>query len=138
MVERLLLVALLSVIAVVVYYALRIAHMRRIEAASTATGQPVLLYFRTDTCAVCPTQGRYLTEATAEWDGYVQVKTVDAEREAALVSQYQIFTVPTTVLLDAHGQVSAVNYGLTDTAKLLRQLRQAAGQSASQPSQLSV
>lgn len=127
MIERLMVVALLAVAALAAYYLFRTVHMRRMEPAPVTAGMPTLLYFRSDTCAICPTQGRFVNEAAADWDGRLRVQTVDATAETELASRYQVFTLPTTILLDRQGQVSAVNYGLTDSGKLARQLYSVAG-----------
>ncbi len=121
MIERLALVLLLVGAAVAAYYLFRMAHIRRMRPAAPA-GLPTLLYFRSDTCAVCPTQGRFVNEVAATWDGRLRVQTIDAALETELTSQFQVFTLPTTILLDEQGKVSAVNYGLTDSSKLSRQL----------------
>lgn len=127
MIERLVLVVVLAVAAAVAFYLLRTVHMRRMQPAAVAAGVPTLLYFRSDTCAVCPTQGRYVSEVATDWDGRLRVQTVDAATEIELTSRFQVFTLPTTILLDRQGNVSAVNYGLTDSDKLARQLHSVAG-----------
>ncbi len=127
MIERVALVALLAGAAVAAYYLFRMIHMRRMQPAAP-TGIPTLLYFRSDTCAVCPTQGRFVDEVAATWNGRLRVQTIDAALETELTSQFQVFTLPTTILLDEQGHVSAVNYGLTDSGKLTRQLHGVAEQ----------
>ena len=121
MIERLALVLVLTAAAVGAYYLFRQLHMRRMEPAPV-TGRPTLLYFRSDSCAVCPTQGRFVDQLAAQWDGRVAVQRVDAERDPDTAARYRVMTLPTTVLVDADGRVRHVNYGLTDAQKLGRQL----------------
>ena len=120
MLERIALVLVLAAAGVAAYALLRQLHMRRMQPAPAA-GRPMLLYFRSDTCAVCPAQGRYVDEVAAQW-GDVTIERVDAVRDPDTAARYRVFTLPTTVLLDGRGQVRHVNYGLTDTDKLGRQL----------------
>ena len=122
MLERLALVLVLAAAGVAAYALLRQLHMRRMQPAAVA-GRPTLLYFRSDTCAVCPTQGRFVDELAGQ-SGDVTIERVDAERDPDTAARYRVFTLPTTVLLDGRGQVRHVNYGLTDAHKLGRQLAQ--------------
>lgn len=121
MIERLALVLILVVTAVAVYYALRLWHMRRMQPVVVAE-RPTLLYFCSDTCAVCPAQGRIVDQVAARWDGRLRVERVNAEQEPETAARYRVFTVPTTILIDGRGRVRQVNYGLTDAHKLGRQL----------------
>lgn len=132
MIERAALLVLLAAVGIVAYYALRMAHMRRMSAAfqaqpaadsTGANSGPTLLYFRGDSCAVCPAQSRYVDQLARSWDGRVAIQRIDAEREPDLASRYGVFSLPTTILVDASGQVRQVNYGLTDAQKLGRQVQ---------------
>lgn len=121
MIERLALLLLVGFLAVAAFYALRVAHMRRMR-PSVESGLPSLLYFRGDSCAVCPTQTRFVDQLAAQWDGRLRVERIDAERDADTALRYRVFTLPTTVLVDRNGKVQHINYGLTDAQKLERQL----------------
>jgi thioredoxin-like negative regulator of GroEL len=131
-IERMTLLVLLAAAGVGAYYVLRLVHMRRMTAAfqvqpvrnesSPGHATPTLLYFRADSCAVCPAQSRYLDPVAEAWDGRVSIRRIDAEREPELAARYAVFSLPTTILVDAHGQVRHVNYGLTDAGKLGRQV----------------
>ncbi len=131
MLERIALVLVLTAAGVAAYVLLRQLHMRRMQPAPAA-GRPMLLYFRSDTCAVCPAQGHYVDEVAAQW-GDVTIERVDAARDPDTAARYRVFTLPTTVLLDGRGQVRHVNYGLTDTDKLGRQLAQLADSEENDP-----
>jgi thioredoxin 1 len=121
-IERLALVLALSVVAVVAYYALRHAHMRRIQPAVGSAGLPALLYFKGDSCAACPAQGRVVDQLAAQWADRLRVERIDAERNPETAAGYSVFTLPTTILVGGDGRVRHVNYGLTDARKLARQL----------------
>lgn len=121
MIERLTLVLLLVAAGLAAYTLFRQAHVRRMQPAPVAAGRPTLLYFRGDGCAVCPAQGRYVDQLAAQWDN-LAVERIDAERDPETAARYRVFSLPTTILVDAAGQVRHVNYGLADAQKLGRQL----------------
>jgi thioredoxin-like negative regulator of GroEL len=123
MVERLLLTLLLMGAAVAAYELLRRVHQRRLNRLPAAeVDGPILLYFRSDSCAACPTQARYLEQLGQVWHGRFTLRKIDADVERETAVRYGILTLPTTILLDAQGIVQAINYGLTNTAKLAGQL----------------
>ncbi len=126
MIERLALVLLLSLAAVAVYHGLRALHLRRMS-ATVGHGQPALLYFRSDTCAVCPAQGRVVDSLATQWSGRLKIERIDAEREPETAARYAVFSLPTTILVDSDGRVRHVNYGLADATKLQRQLSDVLG-----------
>ena len=121
MLERLALVLVLAAAGVAAYALLRQLHLRQMPAVAAV--EPTLLYFRSDSCAVCPTQGRYVDQLAAQWAD-LTIERIDAERDPETAARYRVFSLPTTVLIDGRGQVRHVNYGLTDAHKLGRQLAQ--------------
>jgi thiol-disulfide isomerase/thioredoxin len=84
--------------------------------------RPTILYFQSDTCAACPTQSRFLEQLNGEWHGRVAIQKIDADQEPEIATQYHVFTLPTTILIDEVGQVREINYGLTNTHKLSKQV----------------
>jgi thioredoxin-like negative regulator of GroEL len=122
MLERIALLLALSAVAVAAYYALRLLHLRRVRPVVEGTGTPALLYFRSDSCAACPAQGRIIDQMEAQWPGRLRVEWVDAERDPETAARYCVFTLPTTVLVGDDGRVRQINYGLTDTRKLGQQV----------------
>jgi len=90
---------------------------------TTAPDRPTILYFRSDHCAPCAAQSRYLDQLAGQLGDAVAVRKIDADIDADLASQFGIFTVPTTLIVDAAGQVRHANYGLADLGKLAGQLR---------------
>lgn len=121
MIERLVLVLFLALAAAAIYHGARYLHVRHMTAIGS-NGQPALLYFRSDTCAVCPAQGRVVDGLAEQWRGRLRVERIDAEREPEVAARYAVFSLPTTLLVDSAGRVRHVNYGLADARKLARQL----------------
>ena len=130
MLERLALVLVLAAAGVAAYALLRQLHLRRMP--TVAAAGPTLLYFRADSCAVCPAQGRYVDQLAAQWAD-LTIERIDAERDPDTAARYRVFSLPTTVLIDGRGKVRHVNYGLTDAHKLGRQLAQLVDLSENDP-----
>jgi thioredoxin 1 len=128
MTERLFIVSLIIIVGIGLFQLLRLVHLRRIRRVEAGNGRapssamPTLLYFHSDTCAACPTQGRMVEQLAAAWSGRLLIERIDAEREPEKAQRYAVFSLPTTILVDTVGQVRQVNYGLTPTTKLERQL----------------
>ena len=97
--------------------------------AALMRGAPTLLYFWSDTCAQCAPQERQIeaaARAIRASGNDLQVRKINALRDPTLVKSMHVMTVPTTVLLDPHGNVAAWNPGLTQAGTLVEQYHQAA------------
>lgn len=123
MIERLLFTLLIIGTSLAIYGLARWLHLRRLRRDIPAQADsPTLLYFGSQTCAVCPAQARYLEQLAQSWNGRFHLQTIDADKEPDKAAQYNVFTLPTTILLDAQGVARSINYGLTHSHKLARQL----------------
>lgn len=125
--ERLLIILILGLVGTGAYTAVKQLHVRRLNRHITPPsggGRPTLLYFRSETCAVCPTQARYLAQVMGDeaGNGRVTLHTINVDHEPDRAKQYGVMTLPTTMLLDSAGQVREINYGLTPPHKLQQQL----------------
>jgi len=123
MLERILITFGLALLGIGVFAVFRYDHLRRASKAAVAIGKPAILYFRSDACAPCSTQGRFLQQLQAEFGDRIVVEKVDADVEQAKAERYGVFTLPTTLIVDPKGTVRHANYGLADTRKLASQLR---------------
>ena len=86
-------------------------------------GRPVVLAFSGEYCLPCRTQQRPALERLQSRVGAaVHVREIDALQNMDLAEHYGVLTVPTTVVLDGRRRIVAVNYGVTTTDKLMRQL----------------
>lgn len=122
-VERIAILVLFALGLTAVYLAFKQYHRRQLGPV-TAVDSTTLLYFGSESCAACPTQWRYLEELRETWNGRLTIEKIDAEAEPDKASHYRIFTLPTTILLDKTGNIREINYGLTHTQKLKRQLEE--------------
>ncbi|MGC9348352.1 MAG: peroxiredoxin family protein [Anaerolineae bacterium] len=135
MVERLLVVLGLAGLGGLIFLAFTWYQRRRIEEASRhdtdrsaasadisqqSDGRPRVLYFRSDHCVSCETQARLWEDLEPSVRRLIERIDVDRERERA--KAYNVMTLPTTVVVDAEGDVKHINYGVVPPKKLYAQL----------------
>lgn len=86
--------------------------------------KPTIVYFTTPDCAPCKTVQRpALSKLLTLTDGGVEVIEIDATQQPDLAQKWGVMSVPTTFLLDAHGEARYVNNGVTRVEKLMEQLQ---------------
>jgi thiol-disulfide isomerase/thioredoxin len=73
--------------------------------AAVAGGQPLIVDFYTDTCAVCRRFAPKVEKLADEYEGRAVVARVDAAKERALADRYNIRLVPTVVYFVGGEQV---------------------------------
>jgi len=122
----------LAVVGIVVLAAaameiVRASRARRVAllAAAGASAEPYILYFTGDGCTVCRTH----QEPALAKLGPVRVDRVDAVADRELADRFQVYTLPTTVVMTPAGKPLHVNYGYAPAPKLERQLSEARGSS---------
>jgi hypothetical protein len=82
-----------------------------------------ILAFSSDDCRQChQLQEPALRRLLEKRGELVEVEYIDAPGEPELTRQYQVLTVPTTVVSDATGKAHAVNYGFANVQRLLEQV----------------
>lgn len=129
MADRLLVLTLIAAALLLVWLALRWRSGRYRRAGAldllrVGPPRPLVMAFSTPECVPCQTQQRpALAELQRRFPGRVEVREVDATRQPRLAERFGIMTVPSTVVVDAHGRVVAINHGMTRWEKLAVQLR---------------
>jgi hypothetical protein len=122
MIERLFVAILIGLLVIGLYLLLNYWQRRAAVADQQMAkpGQVKMLYFYSEHCGACQAQGHYL----AQLDDLHRtlIEPVDGEQSPELARLYNIFTLPTTILIDRQGSVRYINPGLTHTLKLTRQL----------------
>ncbi|GAC1630976.1 MAG: hypothetical protein NVS4B7_19270 [Ktedonobacteraceae bacterium] len=89
----------------------------------SSSSQVRILAFSSPDCRQCRTlQAPALLRIQAARGHAVSIVEVDAPTSPELTQRYRVLTVPTTVVLDATGHAHTVNYGFTDTRRLLEQV----------------
>lgn len=86
--------------------------------------KPVIVYFTTPDCAPCKTVQRPALDALVALFGEkLQIVEIDAAERPDLAKTWGVMSVPTTFLLDSHGEARYVNNGVTRVEKLMEQLQ---------------
>jgi thiol-disulfide isomerase/thioredoxin len=101
----------------------RRARGKTLGASAEPAGEPYVLYFTGDGCTVCRTH----QEPALEKLGAVRIDKVDAVAERELADRFNVYTLPTTVVMSPEGRALHVNYGYATAPKLQRQLDEARG-----------
>jgi thioredoxin-like negative regulator of GroEL len=84
---------------------------------------PSILYFTGVNCTICHTAQRPALRMLAAGLGEaIEIREVDVAVEPALARQYRVMSLPTTIVLDASGQVTEINVGFASGDTLRRQL----------------
>lgn len=114
-----------------VAYRLLLSTQRRLamSAAGRARGshRPALLVFTSPTCAPCKLQQMPIVERLmGGWGDRVSLQVIDVTEQPDTASRFGVWSLPTTIVLDAAGRVAAINQGVAGEAKLREQVERAA------------
>ncbi|MFZ0129646.1 MAG: thioredoxin family protein [Candidatus Dormiibacterota bacterium] len=84
---------------------------------------PSILYFTGEACTICHTAQRpALRTLAAGIDPGIDIREIDIAVEPELARRYRVMSLPTTIVLDASGQVIDINVGFASGEVLRRQL----------------
>ena len=131
MIERLLIVVLLSVVGVVIYRLWTQRQLQQVAAQrhtdpilqSLLPGVPAIIYFTTPMCLPCKTQQQpVLQRLQSEFGEMLQVVQIDATQDPDAADRWGVMSAPTTFVLNPDGYPKAVNHGVADETKLKQQL----------------
>jgi thioredoxin 1 len=91
---------------------------------SRLPNKPVLVYFTTPDCVPCKTVQRPAIERVSNVLGEkLEVIEINAYDQPELAQTWGVMSVPTTFLLDTHGEARYVNNGVARAEKLLEQIQ---------------
>ena len=120
------LLALAAVAAIVVaaagLEAFRAWRARRVAMLATggSSREPYILYFTGEGCTVCKTHQEPALSKLVD----VRIDHVDAIAERDLAERFNVYTLPTTIVMAPDGKPVHVNYGYAPAPKLEKQLRE--------------
>jgi len=106
--------------------ALRLWDRRFLRRPADVPG-PAVVAFTHPLCGPCRTVQQPALERLRAIAGHVRVEVVDVQREPHRAQRYGILTVPATAVVDPSGRIAAVNHGVADERRLLRQLEGSSG-----------
>ena len=134
--ERILIAAAIAGLGLLAYQLFLRAQRRRALRASldrAATGRAALLVFTSPTCAPCKLQQLPIIDRIlVDWRDRIDVEIVDITAEPDVAAQYGVWSLPTTIVLDARREVVAINQGVAHEHKLRAQLASAQQASANE------
>jgi thioredoxin 1 len=86
--------------------------------------KPVLVYFTTPDCVPCKTIQRPAIERVSNVLGEnLEIIEINAYDQPELAQTWGVMSVPTTFVLDTHGEARYVNNGVARAEKLLEQIQ---------------
>ena len=125
MLERILIAAALIALAVLAYRLLLSAQRRlAIDTAGRgeAAGRPALLVFTSPTCAPCKLQQMPIVDRLMiGWRDRIDLRVIDVTEQPDVSARFGVWSLPTTIVLDAGGRVTAINPGVAGERKLREQ-----------------
>ncbi len=134
MLDRILIAAVIAGAGVAAYRLLLMTqHWRAVRGSQMIANvaKPALLVFTSPTCAPCKLQQiPIIDKLLPEWNDQVELRIVDVTVEPDMASQFAIWSVPTTIVLDSSKRVVAINQGVAGENKLRTQMKSALEPSA--------
>lgn len=131
MFDRMVLAMVVIVAGIAAYQLLLFAQRRWVLNRSkreVGVGRAALLVFTSPTCAPCKLQQMpIVNRLMADWRDQVDLDVVDVAERRPVASQYGVWSVPTTIVLDARRNVIAINQGVASERKLREQLEMTQG-----------
>ncbi len=124
--ERILIAIAIAGLGVLAYQLVLRAQRRRATRGSldrVATGRSGVLVFTSPTCAPCKLQQLPIIDRIlVDWHDKIEVEIIDVTEKPEVAAQYGVWSLPTTIVLDAQRKVIAINQGVALEKKLRDQL----------------
>ncbi len=132
MIERLIIVSILFILAIVIYQLYTRWQFAHITAESHSdpilaglrADIPTIVYFTTPNCIPCKTQQQPAILKVRDTQE-IQVVQIDATENPDAAHRWGVMSAPTTFILGGNFQPKAVNHGVADEVKLLKQVNSA-------------
>lgn len=122
MTERIVIAAALIGLGVLAYRLLLSTQRHIADRHTSTSSRPALLIFTSPTCAPCKLQQiPIVNRLMVEWRDRLDVRVIDVTDQPDEASRFGVWSLPTTIVLDAAGRVSAINQGVAGEAKLREQ-----------------
>jgi thioredoxin 1 len=125
MIERFFAAFVIVIAGVAAYRGWLWMQQRRVARAARtgAVGQASLLVFTSPTCAPCKLQQLPIVDRLlVDWRDKIEVEVIDVTEQPEVAAQYGVWSLPTTIVLNARREVVAINQGVAHEHKLREQL----------------
>ena len=129
MVERLIITLMVLLVAIIGIRLLRRRQLRRaqqaLQVSTMAVNTPAIVYFWSPSCGQCLSMQKPILERIVSQygEGRIRLITHNVDETLDVAKAWGVTTVPTTVIVDAQGEVSHVNSGLVTERTLRHQLQ---------------
>ena len=127
MLERIAMTIALVAAGVAAYQLVLLAQRRWAAAGSrreVITGQSALLVFTSPTCGPCKLQQMpIIHRMMKDWRDRIDLQVIDVAERPEVAAQYGVWSLPTTIVLDAQRNVVAINQGVASERKLREQFQ---------------
>lgn len=132
MIERLIIGSLLVLLGIIAYQLYARWQLARITENSHTDpildglnpSLPTIVYFTTPNCIPCKTQQQPAIRKVRDTQE-IQVVQIDATENPEAADRWGVMSAPTTFILDSNFQPKAVNHGVANETKLLKQVNSA-------------
>jgi len=129
--ERILIAVVIVGVSMLAYRLFLLMQRQRAARGSldrAATGRTAVLVFTSPTCAPCKLQQLpILDRIMVDWRDKIEMEIIDVTEKPDVAAQYGVWSLPTTIVLDAQRQVIAINQGVAHEHKLREQIASANG-----------
>lgn len=126
MLERILILGALIILACLFSFRHRITrknqHIRLPQKFNISNSLPTVLYFWTDQCVQCKTSQKPALNKLKDKNEKFNLISVNALNECELISEFNIRTVPSTVIFASDGRSRFINNGFVDENELKLQI----------------
>ena len=126
MLERIVIATLVVAVGLLAYALLLRWQRQRVinhTGERAATSQSALLVFTSPTCAPCKLQQQPIIDRIlVDWRDKIEVDVIDVTEQPGVAAQYGVWSLPTTIVLDANRSVIAINQGVALEGKLREQI----------------
>jgi thioredoxin 1 len=125
MFDRIVVAVALVGLGVIAYQLLLLAQRRWASNGSkrgAASGRSALLVFTSPTCGPCKLQQMPIIDRLMlDWHDKIELRVIDVTEQPDVALQYAVWSLPTTIVLDANRTVVAINQGVASERKLREQ-----------------
>ena len=125
MFDRIVVAVALIGLGIIAYQLLLLAQRRWASNGSkrgAASGRSALLVFTSPTCGPCKLQQMpIVNRLMLDWHDKIELRVIDVTEQPDVASQYAVWSLPTTIVLDARRAVIAINQGVASERKLREQ-----------------